>query len=277
MPYIGATLFLINLLALVHTTWVFLLKCSAWRHAFCSLKFPSGLQMRPLSWLMFSGDAFLPFVCCLSISPLSNCFLKSQLSPLYFKEVSFPYGLALGGHGLCLEFRAGGSSERWQGRGGLCTPSAHPGRSPVMWHAEDIGCLFILGFQASVRIIITLFPAGFPRAPITSAWCPHLSGLFWHTSCVWEPWKHWLDLTGPSPSFLMKQYLPEHMGWRLLDLLSTVEAEIPSVSLGCGIHPSFSFLRICSSGNTKGQLVSSLQSLVHGNLKWTVKYVLSKE
>ncbi|KAM9669838.1 uncharacterized protein ACBT57_007075 isoform 2-T3 [Dama dama] len=38
------------------------------------------------------------------------------------------------------------------------------------------------------------------------------------------------------------------MGWRLLDLLSTVEAEIPSVSLGCNIHPSFSFLRICSSG-----------------------------
>lgn len=74
----------------------------------------------------------------------------------------------------------------------------------------------------------------------------------------------------------MKQYLPEHVGWRLLDLLSTVEAEIPSVSLGCNIHP-FLLLENLLFSNTKGQLVSSLQSLVHGNFKWIVKYVPSKE
>lgn len=92
-----------------------------------------------------------------------------------------------------------------------------------------------------------------------------------------NPANHWLNLTGPTPSFLVKRNLPEHKGWRPSDLLSTVKAEIPNGSLGCGFLPSFSFLRICALCVTaKGPLVACLHSPVRGNLKSAVRCAPSK-
>lgn len=195
--------FLTILLVLVHTTWVFLFKIFSWRHVFCPLNFPLGLWMRLLPWLMLSGEDFLLFTYSLSINlPANKLVLEVSTFPAVVERRFFLLQLSCWG-AWSLSRIQGWEAVQKNGKGG-----AGSGRSPVMWHPKDNMCLFILGFQASGRVFITLFPMGFPWPPISSAWCPNLWGLFWHTAHVWEPWKHLLDPTGPSPSFLVKLAVP---------------------------------------------------------------------
>lgn len=147
----------------------------------------------------------------------------------------------------------------------------------MMWHSKDTRYLFILGVLASVGVIITLFPVGSPWPHISSAWCPHFWGLFWHPVCVWEPHNVLKTFTWTDRAIFLfsGEMRPQNTrAWGLWTFLTCQSLDSESKSC-CGFLPNFSVSRICVLWLTaKGQLVACLYisvNKVHGNLRSAVK------